>query len=54
MLQLLMDCRLLSLRRRNGKSLMRAHDLRLEDGDTLVLSGQAEALARAEEKLLRG
>ena len=46
--------RILSLRRRDGKTLMPDAELRLEDGDTLVLSGQAEALARAEETLLRG
>jgi CPA2 family monovalent cation:H+ antiporter-2 len=46
--------RILSLRRRNGKSLSPEAHLCLEDGDTLVLSGQAEALALAEEKLLRG
>jgi CPA2 family monovalent cation:H+ antiporter-2 len=46
--------RILSLRRRNGKALSPHAELRLEDGDTLVLSGQAEALARAEETLLRG
>jgi CPA2 family monovalent cation:H+ antiporter-2 len=46
--------RILRLRRRNGKSLPPEAHLCLEDGDTLVLSGQAEALALAEEKLLRG
>jgi CPA2 family monovalent cation:H+ antiporter-2 len=46
--------RILSLRRRGGKTLTPDAELQLEDGDTLVLSGQAEALARAEEKLLRG
>ena len=50
----LADTRILSLRRRNGKSLSPDASLALEDGDTLVLSGQAEALALAEEKLLRG
>ncbi len=50
----LADTRILSLRRRNGKSLSPDRGLTLEDGDTLVLSGQAEALALAEEKLLRG
>jgi len=50
----LTDTRILSLRRRNGKSLSPDAGLALEDGDTLVLSGQAEALALAEEKLLRG
>ncbi|MEK9953250.1 MAG: TrkA C-terminal domain-containing protein, partial [Curvibacter sp.] len=46
--------RVLSLRRRNGKTLAPDAHLQLEDGDTLVLSGRAEALARAEEALLRG
>ena len=46
--------RILSLRRRDGKTLTPDDQLQLEDGDTLVLSGQAEALARAEEALLRG
>src|SRR6218665_3541338 len=50
----LVDTRILSLRRRNGKSQAPVAELRLEDGDTLVLSGHAEALARAEEQLLRG
>ncbi|GAB3503200.1 monovalent cation:proton antiporter family protein [Curvibacter fontanus] len=50
----LTDTRILSLRRRNGKSLSPDTGLTLEDGDTLVLSGPAEALALAEEQLLRG
>jgi len=50
----LADIRILSLRRHSGKSLTPDTSLTLEDGDTLVLSGQAEALALAEEKLLRG
>lgn len=50
----LTDTRILSLRRRNGKSLSPDAGLTLEDGDTLVLSGPAEALALAEEQLLRG
>ncbi len=50
----LRDARILSLRRRGGKNLLPEAHLCLEDGDTLVLSGQAEALALAEEKLLRG
>jgi len=41
-------------RARDGKTLTPDDQLQLEDGDTLVLSGQAEALARAEEALLRG
>jgi CPA2 family monovalent cation:H+ antiporter-2 len=50
----LADARILSLRRRNGKNVSPDPGLTLENGDTLVLSGQAEALALAEEKLLRG
>jgi len=46
--------RLLSLRRHNGKTLAPANEVVLEEGDTLVLSGPPEALARAEERLLRG
>lgn len=49
----LVDTRILSLRRRDGKTLTPAADVLLEDGDTLVLSGRAEALALAEETLLR-
>ncbi len=48
------SARILSLRRRSGKNQAAEAGLQLEDGDTLVLSGQAEALALAEEKLLRG
>jgi CPA2 family monovalent cation:H+ antiporter-2 len=50
----LVNARILSLRRRSGKSLAPDTGLTLEDGDTLVLSGPAEALALAEEQLLRG
>jgi CPA2 family monovalent cation:H+ antiporter-2 len=50
----LFDARILSLRRRNGKTLAPDAGLQLEDGDTLVLCGRAEVLARVEEKLLRG
>jgi CPA2 family monovalent cation:H+ antiporter-2 len=46
--------RVISLRRKNGKTVSLADDPALEDGDILVLSGQAEALARAEEKLFKG
>ena len=45
--------RVVSLRRSNGKTLTADDALVLEGGDTLVLSGRAEALAMAEEKLLR-
>ena len=46
--------RVVSLRRSNGKTLEPTDDTVLEGGDTLVLSGKPEALAMAEEKLLRG
>ncbi len=48
------DVRVVSLRRSNGKPVDPAVDPSLQDGDTLVLSGRPEALAIAEEKLLRG
>lgn len=44
--------RLVSLRRGNGKTLKALEDTRLEDSDTLVLSGKPEALSMAEQKLL--
>jgi monovalent cation:H+ antiporter-2, CPA2 family len=46
--------RVVSLRRGNGKAVAAQADTILEGGDTLVLSGKPEALAMAEEKLLRG
>jgi CPA2 family monovalent cation:H+ antiporter-2 len=46
--------RVLSIRRSNGKKADPGDDTVLEGGDTLVLSGQAEALALAEQKLLKG
>ncbi|MBC7610373.1 MAG: cation:proton antiporter [Polaromonas sp.] len=46
--------RVVSLRRSNGKTLAAEDSVLLEGGDTLVLSGKPEALAMAEEKLLRG
>jgi CPA2 family monovalent cation:H+ antiporter-2 len=42
-----------SLRRANGAVVEAGDELRLAGGDTLVLSGLPEALALAEEKLLR-
>ena len=45
---------LLSLRRQHGKTLAPDDALRFEDGDTLVLSGHPDALARAEQGLLHG
>ena len=46
--------RVVSLRRSNGKTVPVDDAALLQDGDTLVLSGKAEALAMAEEKFLRG
>lgn len=47
------DVRVVSLRRHNGKNIPPADNPVLEQGDTLVLSGLADALALAEEKLLK-
>jgi CPA2 family monovalent cation:H+ antiporter-2 len=49
-----MGVRVVSLRRGNGHAVEVSDDLLLMDGDTLVISGQVEPLARAEEKLLGG
>ncbi|MFY8103322.1 MAG: monovalent cation:proton antiporter-2 (CPA2) family protein [Ramlibacter sp.] len=49
-----MGVRVVSLRRGNGHAVDVIDDLVLMDGDTLVLSGRVEPLARAEEKLLGG
>ena len=49
-----MGVRVVSLRRGNGQAADVGDDLVLMDGDTLVLSGRVEPLARAEEKLLEG
>jgi CPA2 family monovalent cation:H+ antiporter-2 len=46
--------RVLSLRRSHGKAAPAAASTLLEEGDTLVLSGKAEALALAEQRLLKG
>jgi CPA2 family monovalent cation:H+ antiporter-2 len=46
--------RVVSLRRGNGKTFKALEETCLEDGDTLVLSGKPEALAMAEQALLRG
>jgi CPA2 family monovalent cation:H+ antiporter-2 len=46
--------RVVSLRRNDGKTLVSSDDSQLEEGDTLVLSGKPEALAVAEDQLLRG
>ena len=54
MVLLLPGTRVVSLRRANGKTLLASDYTLLVGGDTLVLSGKPEALAVAEEKLLRG
>lgn len=47
------EIRVISLRRKGGKTIALSEDPVLEDGDILVLSGKAEALSRAEEKLIK-
>lgn len=49
-----LDVRVVSVRRRGGKVMPMAQDPLMEDGDTLVLSGKTEALATAEQELLKG
>jgi CPA2 family monovalent cation:H+ antiporter-2 len=49
-----MKVRVLSLRRSDGKLAATDASTVLEEGDTLVLSGKAEALALAEQRLLKG
>ncbi|MEY4737985.1 MAG: hypothetical protein RL302_2304 [Pseudomonadota bacterium] len=51
---LALGVRVVSLKRHGGKSIEALDDTRLEGGDTLVLSGQSEPLALAEQKLLKG
>jgi CPA2 family monovalent cation:H+ antiporter-2 len=46
--------RVVSLRRADGKAVAVSDSVMLEGGDTLVLSGKAEALALAESAILRG
>jgi len=46
--------RIVSLRRSGGQVKSINQDLLIEEGDTLVLSGKTEALALAEQKLLKG
>ncbi len=46
--------RVVSLRRSSGQTVAVDDAVLLADGDTLVLSGRAEALAVAEDRLLRG
>ena len=46
--------RIVSLRRSGGKTVAPTDELLFEGGDTLVLSGRAETLAVAEQRLLKG
>jgi monovalent cation:H+ antiporter-2, CPA2 family len=46
--------RVVSLRRKSGQLVVLDEATLLEEGDTLVINGKPEALALAEEKLLRG
>lgn len=50
----LTNVRVVNLKRHSGKALPPSDNVLFEEGDTLVLSGTPEALARAEEQLLRG
>jgi CPA2 family monovalent cation:H+ antiporter-2 len=49
-----LEVRVLSLRRSNGRLATTDAGTLLEESDTLVLSGKAEALALAEQRLLKG
>ena len=46
--------KVISLRRKNGKTEQPSDDILLQDGDTLVLCGEATTLALAEDKFLKG
>jgi CPA2 family monovalent cation:H+ antiporter-2 len=49
-----LGARLVSLRRAGGKASAFDDDTPMEGGDTLVLGGKAQALLRAEDRLLSG
>ncbi|MFT3718664.1 monovalent cation:proton antiporter-2 (CPA2) family protein [Pseudorhodoferax sp.] len=49
-----LGARVVQLRRQGGAAVALDDETLLQDGDTVVLSGQAEALALAEARLLRG
>lgn len=49
-----LSVRVVSLRRHSGKDCDAIHNTILEIGDTLVLSGRADALMLAEQRLLKG
>ncbi len=46
--------RVMSLRRKEGQAIVMDESAVLQEGDTLVLNGKPQALALAEDKLLRG
>lgn len=48
-----LEVRLVSLRRKNGKTMVLADDLALMEGDSLVLSGKADMLEQAERSILK-
>jgi CPA2 family monovalent cation:H+ antiporter-2 len=48
-----LDVRIVSVRRAHGTAVLPSADVALNAGDTLVLSGRADALALAEERLLK-
>jgi len=48
------EVRVVSLRRHSGKVVAVEQDTKIEHGDTLVLSGKTDMLARAEQKFLKG
>ncbi len=52
--QQVLDVGIVSLRRRGGKVMSVAQDPLIEEGDTLVLSGNTESLVLAEQTLLKG
>ena len=49
-----LGARVMSLRRKDGQLVALDETVALKEGDTLVLNGKPQALALAEEKLLRG
>ena len=49
-----LNVRIVSLRRHGGKVMVTSHNPQIAVGDTLVLSGRAEMLVLAEQKLLKG
>ena len=52
--EVLVDVTVVSVRRAHGRVEIPSLGLRLASGDTLVVSGRPQALARAEALLLKG